>query len=137
MKLHCHRSSLSTAFQVVSSVVPTRTPKEILKNVMLDVSSEGATLIGTDQEIGIRYQIPGVEIESGGKTLLPANRVMTILRELTDDGVNLELADNAVWIRAGHSEFRLSAMKTMGFITKRRPRWQQCFNEFSTVFQAA
>lgn len=115
MKLHCHRPSLATAFQVVSGVVPSRTPKEILKNVKLQIADGQATLIGTDQEVGIRYKIPGVEIETDGETLLPTNRVISILRELQEDSVSLELADGAVWIRAGHSEFRLSAVDPAEF----------------------
>lgn len=109
MKLQCHRPSLAAAFQVVSGVVPTRTPKEILKNVKLEVVGGAAVLIGTDQEIGIRYEVPGVEIEGEGTTLLPTNRLLSILRELTDEKVYLEATDEAVWVRAGHSEFRLSA----------------------------
>lgn len=109
MKLHCHRPSLAAAFQVVGSVVPSRTPKDILKNVKLSVADGRATLIGTDSEVGIRYEIPGVETDSAGECLLPTARVISILRELTDDGVSLEATEDAVWIRAGHSEFRLSA----------------------------
>jgi DNA polymerase III subunit beta len=117
MKLHCHRPSLAAAFQVVHGVVPSRTPKEILKNVKLQAADGAATLIGTDQEVGIRYEIPGVEIGSGGETLLPTNRVISILRELTDDVVNLEVTEEAVWIRSGHSEFRLSAEDPAEFPT--------------------
>jgi len=109
MKLHCHRPSLIAAFQTVSGVIPSRTPKEILKNVKLHVADGKATLIGTSEQVGIRYEIPGVEIESAGETLLPTSEVNSILRELTDDGVNIEITDDAVWIRAGQSEFRLPA----------------------------
>ena len=107
MKLHCHRSSLVTAFQVVGAVVPTRTPKDILKNVKLQATDGTATLTGTDQEIGIRYEIPGVESESDGEVLLPAAHLLSILRELSDEHVDLELVDGGFWVRAGHSEFRL------------------------------
>ena len=109
MKLRCHRGPLQTAFQIVSGVVPARTPKEILKNVKLEVADGTATLIGTDQEVGIRYQIPGVETDSAGETLLPTNRVISILRELTDDSVEFEISENRVEIRSGHSQFQLSA----------------------------
>lgn len=109
MKLHCHRPSLLAAFQVVGGIVPTRTPREILKNVKLQVADGAATLIGTDQEVGIRYKVPGVETDASGETLLPAARVISILRELTDDTVDLEVTDEAVLIRGGYSEFRLSA----------------------------
>lgn len=109
MKIHCHRPSLTTAFQVVSGVVPARTPKDILKSVKLQAADGGTTLIGTDQEVGIRYEIPGIEIETPGETLLPANRTISILRELQEDGVDLEVSDGSICIRSGHSEFKLSA----------------------------
>lgn len=109
MKLRCHRGALQAAFQIVSGVVPTRTPKEILKNVKLEVASGEATLIGTDQEVGIRYQIPGIETDSAGETLLPTNRVIAILRELTEDGIELDVNEDRIELRAGQSQFQLSA----------------------------
>ncbi len=109
MKLHCHRTSLMAAFQVVNAVVPSRTPREILKNIKLELDGGTATLIGTDQEVGIRYEIQGVESSDSGEILLPAARVISILRELTEDSVDLELDENGLWIRSGQSEFRLSA----------------------------
>lgn len=108
MKLKCSRNLLAAAFQTVSGVVPSRTPKEILKNVKLVVSDQQATLIGTDQEVGIRYQLPEVETDSAGEVLLPTQRVQAILREIQDDVVSLEAEDGTVWVRAGSSEFRLS-----------------------------
>lgn len=117
MKLHCHRSSLATAFQVVSGVVPTKTPKDILKNVKLQVEGGVATLIGTDQEVGIRYTIPGVESEASGAALLPTKRIMEILRELTGDTVDLEVNPESIIVRSGHSEFTLSAEDPAEFPT--------------------
>ena len=81
MKLHCHRPSLMSAFQVVNAVVPSRTPREILKNIKLEVKGDKATLIGTDQEVGIRYEIQGVESTDSGEILLPSARMISILRE--------------------------------------------------------
>lgn len=108
MKLHCHRPSLMAAFQVVSGVVPTRTTKDILKNVKLTVEEGKATLIGTDQEVGIRYEITGIETDSAGEVMLPTQRVIAILREFTDDSVEIEADENTLWLRSGSSEFRLS-----------------------------
>ena len=115
MKLHCHRPALAAALQVVGGVVPSRTPKEILKNVKLQVAGGKATLLGTDAEIGVRYEIPGVEIESEGETLLPAARAMAIIRELVEDKVDISLDADAVWIKTEKSEFRLSAQDASEF----------------------
>lgn len=109
MKIRCKRASLSTAFQVVSGVVPSKTPKDILKNVKLLVDGTSATLIGTDQEVGIRYSIPDVEPDSSGEALLPTKRIMDILRELSDEIVDLEIDSESILVRSGQSEFKLSA----------------------------
>ncbi|WP_417851797.1 DNA polymerase III subunit beta [Thalassoglobus sp.] len=108
MKLTCSRNVLSSAFQIVGSVVPTRTPKEILRNVKLTLTEGRATLLGTDQEVGIRYEIPDVETDSVGEVLLPTQRVNAILREVQDDQISLEVNEDALWIRSSQSEFRLS-----------------------------
>lgn len=108
MKLQCHRPSLAAAFGIVGGVVPSRTPKDILKNVKLVAEGDAVTLTGTDGEIGIRYTISGVEVEQPGETLLPAQRVMHILRELTEEQLALETVEGKIQLASGHSEFRLS-----------------------------
>ncbi len=108
MKLVCHRPTLAAALQIVAGVVPSRTPKEVLKNIKLTVDGGKAVLIGTDQEIGIRHELQNVETDSTGEVLLPTQRVISILRELTDDQVTLEATERAVVVKGGHSEFDLS-----------------------------
>lgn len=107
MKLTCPRTSLATAFGVVSTVIPSRTPRPILQNVKLQMNPQLTVLIATDQELGIRYVLTDATIEGAGEVLLPASRVISILRELRDETVTLDIEAEAVWIRAGGSEFRL------------------------------
>jgi DNA polymerase-3 subunit beta len=109
MQLTCSRDALTSALGAVSGVVPSRTTKEILKNVKLVVAAGSATLLGTDSEIGMRCVVPDVTSDAGGEALLPTARVLSILRELGDDTVKLEVNGDALWIRGGYSEFRLSA----------------------------
>ena len=109
MKLQCHRATLAASLQIVSTVVPTRTPKEILRNVKLQVENGAVTLVATDQEVGIRVELSGVETDSSGEVLLPTNRVSSILRELTDETVNIEVTESSVCIRTSGSEFSLAS----------------------------
>ena len=115
MKLHCHRPALAAALQVVSGVVPSRTPKEVLKNIKLEVAGGKATLLGTDSEVGVRYEIPGVEIASEGEVAVARRAVTAIIRELGDDSVDLSLSDDAIWIKSDKSEFRLSGARPSEF----------------------
>lgn len=108
MKLTCSRPILLSAFQIVGSVVPTRTPKDVLKNIKLTVADGQATLLGTDQEVGIRYTLSEVDSDSVGEVLIPTQRVNAILREVQGDSVSIEVEDGSLWIRSGQSEFQLS-----------------------------
>jgi len=108
MNLICSRQLLATALATVSGVVPTRTTKEILKNIKLIVTDGVATLIGTDQEVGIRYQLPEIQSGTSGEVLLPTQRVTAILRELQDAEVSIEVNERSLKIRSGQSEFKLS-----------------------------
>jgi DNA polymerase-3 subunit beta len=117
MKLTCQRNALAAAFQTVSAVVPSRTPKPILQNVKLQTTGPETMLIGTDQEVGIRYTVPQVESNGAGEILLPTKRVVEILRELRDETVTLDIESDAVQIRTSHSEFRLPVEDAAEFPT--------------------
>lgn len=107
MKLDCSRSILATAFGAVGAVIPSRTPKPILQNVKLQVAGGKVTLIGTDSEIAIRYDVPEATCQGSGEALLPNRRVSDILRELRDDTVTLHIEADAVRVCGERSEFRL------------------------------
>jgi DNA polymerase-3 subunit beta len=108
MKAIYDREGLLAAFQLVSSVVPTKSPKTVLTNVKLVATPEKSVLIATDLEVvGIRYEVRGVKTEEPGEALLPTARLISILRESTDQELTLEADANASTIRGQYSEFEL------------------------------
>ena len=107
MKVTCEREKLLHAFQTAASVAPTRSPKEILKNVKLDASGESVIMMGTDLEVGIRIDVTGVEVESPGAILLPIDRFGSILRESSDEKLSLENDGRRTTIRGQQCEFHL------------------------------
>ena len=109
MKLQCHRPTLAAALQIVSTVVPTRTPREILRNVKLQVDAGSATLVATDLEVGVRVELTGVETDSSGEVLLPTGRMSSILREVTDETIDIEVTESSVKVRTTGSEFTLGS----------------------------
>ncbi|WP_437203987.1 DNA polymerase III subunit beta [Planctomicrobium sp. SH664] len=108
MKLSCPRNVLQSAFSIVSGVVPQRSPKEVLRNVKLTLADGKATLLATDEEVGIRYDLSEVVTDSVGEVLLPTQRMTAILREAQDDTIQIEVNEEALWVRTSRSEFRLS-----------------------------
>jgi len=115
MKISCSRGALATAFQTVSGVIPTRTPKPILQNVKLEASKGHVVLVGTDQEVGIRYRLSEADVEVAGDVLLPTNRVLAILREMQGDTVHIETTDTGTVIRGERANYKLGAENAAEF----------------------
>ena len=107
MKITCDREKLLSAFQSVTPVVPTRSPKPILQNVKLDVRDGNAVMTGTDLEISIRAEVTGVEIEQPGAAVLDKERFGKILSESSDELIKLETDKQGTIVRGDRSEFRL------------------------------
>jgi len=107
MKVTYNREKLLHAFQMAASVAPARSTKDILKNIKLDTTSDTATVMGTDLDIGIRIDVPGFEIEVPGSAVLPIDRFGLILRESSDERLRLESDGNKTTVCGDRSEFRL------------------------------
>lgn len=115
MQLTCDRALFSAAFQAAASAVPARTPKDVLRNVYMHVGSSGVELVGTDQEVAIRYAVDGVNTTSTGEALLPTNRVSSILRELQCADFEIEVDEQTLRLNAAGSQFRLSSEDARDF----------------------
>ncbi len=107
MKATCQRDKLLHAFQMAASVAPSRSPKPILQNVKLQVTSDTAILMGTDLEVGIRIEVPGFEVSAPGSVVLPRDRFGKILSESSDEKLNLESDGRRALVRGQRSEFQL------------------------------
>lgn len=109
MKISCDREQLLQAFQTVASVAPSRSPKPILQNVKLEAGEAGVILSATDLEVGIRYAVEGIDIQSPGVAILSVSRFGSILRESNDETLHIESDSQGTIIRGERSQFRLSA----------------------------
>jgi len=107
MKLTCDREKLLDAFQVAAAVAPRKSPKPVLQNVKMSVKESGCTLLATDQEIGVRVDVAGVDAESSGDVLLPVERFGSILRESRDDTLSLTASDKDIVVKGARSRFKL------------------------------
>lgn len=107
MKISCNREKMLSAFQLASSVVPSRTPKEILLNIKLEATPEHVILMATDMDAGIRIEVEGVSVHTPGKVLLSKDRVGSILREASDETLQIETDGSSLVIKGLQSEFNL------------------------------
>lgn len=107
MKILCDRNQLQEAFSVVSSVVPPKTTKPILQNVLLRSDEDGMTLFGTDLEMAAKVTLDAVKIDKPGSVLLPAKQTGALLRELSDPTVTLDSKDGRCKLESGGGSFIL------------------------------
>lgn len=116
MRATCHREGLLSAFQVAAGVVPQRSPRAILGNTKIEFSTpDKATLLATDLELGIRYQISGINVSDAGQVVLPVGQTIAILRELSDDTVELKDVSGGVMLQGASSRFELSTEDPLQF----------------------
>ena len=107
MKVSCIREGLLTACQQVQMAVAARTTKPILSNVKATAHDDALTLMATDLEIGIRYELRGVKVARAGSAILPVMRLVSILRETADDEITLDVGDELTTIRLSTGRFEL------------------------------
>jgi DNA polymerase-3 subunit beta len=117
MKIAFDRGQMLAAFQLAASVAPSRTTKEILHNVKLEVTGEQVALLATDLDLGVRVPVNGVELATAGKALLPVARMLAILRESNDDALELSLGESGLSIIGTNSRFQLPSANPDEFPT--------------------
>jgi DNA polymerase-3 subunit beta len=105
MKVTFNRSALAEALGLVTSVVPSRTPKPILKCVRISASGKDMRVAATNLEIGIDYLVSEVEVQRDGEAVLEAERLAAIVRESAEDVLVLENSDTTCEIRGVDSHF--------------------------------
>lgn len=109
MKIKINRNSFQKVFQIASVVAPARSPKTILQNIKLEVGEQGTILTATDTELGVRLNVPDVEVEVAGAAVIPVSRLSMILRESSDDILAIEADSEKILVTGKNSRFELSA----------------------------
>jgi len=108
MKVNFNRVALAEALNLLTSIVPSRTPKPILKCVRIVADKKEAKISATDLEVGINYTICEVQVEEPGEVIIPADRLAAIVREsIVDEVLTLSVTDSACEIKGLDSHFTI------------------------------
>lgn len=108
MKATFPLTALKEAVAKACSVVPSRTTKDILKNVLIAASGDQATVSATDCETSIVTHVRGIECSHHGRVLLPAAKLSQILSEVNGDVLTMDEDDRKVTIRCGRAKFTIT-----------------------------
>jgi DNA polymerase III subunit beta len=107
MKIKCQRDWLLSACQLVAVAVAARTTKPVLGCIKAVAQDDALFLMGTDLEIGVRYELRGVEVKKAGAAILPPQKLISILRETTDVDITLDSDANGTLIKTSTGKFNL------------------------------
>jgi DNA polymerase-3 subunit beta len=107
MKASCPREGLLSACQLASAAIPTREVRPILKNIKAVAASDRFTLMATDLEIGIRLDVRGLTVLEAGDAILPAAKLIAILRETRDDELEISADTSSCEVQGASSYFNL------------------------------
>ena len=115
MKVRMGRDELLTGLQRVQGVVEKRNTMPILSNILLEVKQDGAEIIATDLEIGMRGLYKATVLKPGGVTI-SARKLFEIIKELPPGDIELTAGDNN-WttIQAGKSQFKIVGLPSADY----------------------
>lgn len=115
MKVVCDRAALLDAVNLVSGVVPTRSPRPQLTCVKFSAGKDKATggvglvtLAATDAEVSVRLSTAQVDVQEEGEVLIPADKLRQIVS--AEDGeatLAINAKDDTCEIKSSHSKFKV------------------------------
>jgi DNA polymerase-3 subunit beta len=114
MKFKINKDHFSNGLQQVLNVVGSRATMPILSNVLIEAEEGHISLTTTNLDLGIRCRIKADVSEPGGITL-PVRKLATIIRELPQSDVYVEMGDNQAKITSGGSLFKIMGISTEEF----------------------
>jgi DNA polymerase III subunit beta len=88
-------------------VVPARSPKPVLSCIKLEAKDDKLTISGTDLEVAARFVDAQVQVDTPGEVLVPADRLLGIVRESGDDTLSLVLEGTELHVRGADSFFKI------------------------------
>lgn len=115
MKCVIDRAALLEALAATSSVLLTRTPKPILQCIRVTAEKQGVILTAYDQEVGLRCVVKQVDVTKTGETLVPGERLFSIVRESADETLAFEADGDVLQIRGADSYFKINGQNVREF----------------------
>jgi len=115
MKFEISRSELIKPLQLVTGVVERRQTLPILANLLLKVTEDELSMVGTDLEVELIGRVPLKSAEPGEITV-PARKLMEICRELPEQAnLAIRQEDQRVVIQSGRFRSTLSSLPAHEF----------------------
>jgi DNA polymerase-3 subunit beta len=122
MKFKVPREVLAKGLDIIQNIVSAKATLPILSNFLLETQKDSLRLTATDLNIGITCVIP-VDIQEQGAITVPAKRFNNIIRELSDQDIEINTKkNNTVIIETKTCEFKIIGLAAEEF--PKRPEFK-------------
>lgn len=101
MKATCDRDALREGLAIINSVIPSKSTKPILENVCMVATDDSLELVGTDQEVSVRFRIESCQIVEPGPVVVPARTAFDFVRDLSGETVTISTGESQCTITSG------------------------------------
>ncbi len=135
MKLRLEKKALLEGLQIVQNIVSARSTLPILSNVLLSADGEKLAFTTTDLEVTVKCNVTA-DVVKAGATTLPVRRFASIIRELADSEIDLDVDDHDVAvITCGASYFKIIGINSEEFPTAPTASGQHTYHLDQGVFR--
>ena len=115
MKTRLPRQEFLDALTAIAAVAGGRTTKPILGCVRLATTGEAIELSATDGEAGLRLGVSSFSVDEPGEAVVPAERLLGIVREMPDAEIRVDADDKYCVVRGAGSEFKIFVFPAADF----------------------
>lgn len=98
---------LQVLLDKAATVIPTHDPMPVLKNFLVQLEPDRLRVIATDLELSMIATTPLVTTTTPGTCVLPAKKMLTIVREAEDDDVQIRVTGTSAHIIIGRASWTL------------------------------
>ena len=135
MKFKIAKAELLEGLQSVQNVVSLRSTLPILSNVMITAQKKTLELTTTDLDVTVRCTIEA-DVSKPGSTTLPVKRFASIVRELQDSSIEVEIDDkNVAKVQCGSSFFKIIGLPEDEFPPVPKPEGKYCYHLDQGIFK--
>ncbi|MCX7872387.1 MAG: DNA polymerase III subunit beta [Verrucomicrobiae bacterium] len=115
MNITIAKEQIQSGLQIVQNAVAGRSNMPILSNVLLNAEGDTLELTGTDLDMTVSCKVKA-QINTPGKTTLPAKRLLSIVRELPGTEIQIYAEDESKYkIESGPAKFKIYALPASDF----------------------
>jgi DNA polymerase-3 subunit beta len=108
MKANVSRKDLADALSLAAAASSTRAALPVLQAIRIKAEGKAISLLGCDGEMWAESTCPA-DVKAPGAVCVPKQLLSEIVGSLPDGEVLIELEGNSVFIRQGHTEFKMMA----------------------------